>query len=180
MLKEEEKKKEEKLEIKKKLKKEKRKKSKSHKKITIDNFINNNEPFSKIHKKSKYVDTPKTTKLKSEEKAIRMLEKMGWKGHGLGKFEQGIKTPLIAKKTGDKYGVIINSNFPAAQKKIDFTNFYNREPTKIIMITNMVLPEEMDEDLLFEIKEECERFGIVNVKKIFRTCRRLSFMSSKI
>ena len=48
--------------------------------------------------------------LTGEEKAWIMLEKMGWKGHGLGKYEQGITIPLIGKKTSKNHGVIININ----------------------------------------------------------------------
>ncbi|GJP31100.1 hypothetical protein CLOM_g9305 [Closterium sp. NIES-68] len=40
--------------------------------------------------------------------AERMMMKTGWKaGQGLGKQEQGITTPLTAKKTGKHGGVIV-------------------------------------------------------------------------
>ena len=39
-----------------------------------------------------------------------MLEKQGWKmGEGLGKYGQGMTTPLIAKKTAHNTAVIVNS-----------------------------------------------------------------------
>eukprot|EP00897_Mesotaenium_endlicherianum_P004794 jgi/Mesen1/4342/ME000022S03631 len=42
--------------------------------------------------------------------AERMMAKMGWKaGQGLGKQEQGITTPLMARKTDKRAGVIVNA-----------------------------------------------------------------------
>ncbi len=38
-----------------------------------------------------------------------MMASMGWKGKGLGKQEQGILNPLIAKKTDATTGVIFES-----------------------------------------------------------------------
>lgn len=61
--------------------------------------------------------------------AQRMMAKMGWKeGQGLGKQEQGITTPLVAKKTDRRAGVIIN----ASEKKVKFT------PTRVLLLRNMV------------------------------------------
>ena len=58
----------------------------------------------------KKVEIKKGKQLTGEEKAWRMLEKMGWKGKGLGKYEQGIVIPLIGKKTSKNHGLIINVN----------------------------------------------------------------------
>lgn len=65
--------------------------------------------FIKIISKPKS-NIKKEQKLTGEEKAWRMLEKMGWKGKGLGKYEQGIVIPLIGKKTSKNHGLIINVN----------------------------------------------------------------------
>jgi splicing factor 45 len=78
----------------------------------------------------------------------------------LGKYEQGILTPLVAKKISDKCGVIINTNIMTERdNRIDIKNFYNRTPTKVIMMTNIIYPGEFTEELYYEIKEECENCG---------------------
>ena len=42
--------------------------------------------------------------------AEKLLKKMGWReGEGLGRNKQGIATPLIAQKRGDRAGVIVNA-----------------------------------------------------------------------
>ena len=45
----------------------------------------------------------------SDHKIKKMMEAMGWKGKGLGKQEQGIINPLIAKKTDSNAGFIVES-----------------------------------------------------------------------
>ena len=42
-----------------------------------------------------------------EQTALRMMQKFGYKvGEGLGKQSQGIKTPLVVKKTNESTGII--------------------------------------------------------------------------
>ena len=44
---------------------------------------------------------------------MRMMQKFGYKlGEGLGKQGQGIKTPLVVKKTNESSGVIEQSRIP--------------------------------------------------------------------
>lgn len=73
--------------------------------------------------------------------AQRMMAKMGWKqGQGLGKSEQGITTPLMAKKTDRRAGVIVNASenkSSSAEKKVKSVNI-NGEPTRVLLLRNMV------------------------------------------
>lgn len=67
--------------------------------------------------------------------AERMMAKMGWKqGQGLGKSEQGITTPLMAKKTDRRAGVIVN----ASEKKVVKGVSISGEPTRVLLLRNMV------------------------------------------
>lgn len=70
--------------------------------------------------------------------AQRMMAKMGWKaGQGLGKQEQGITTPLMAKKTDKRAGVIVNASESKQDKKVKGVNF-NGPPTRVLLLRNMV------------------------------------------
>lgn len=70
--------------------------------------------------------------------AQRMMAKMGWKeGQGLGRQEQGITTPLMAKKTDRRAGVIVNASESKSEKKIKSVNF-NTTPTRVLLLRNMV------------------------------------------
>ncbi|GFQ08234.1 DNA-damage-repair/toleration protein drt111 chloroplastic [Phtheirospermum japonicum] len=97
--------------------------------------------------------------------AQRMMAKMGWKqGQGLGKQEQGITTPLVAKKTDKRGGVIVNAS--ESSKKVKSVSF-NGTPTRVVLLRNMVGPGEVDDDLEGEVAEECSKFGTVTRVLIF-------------
>jgi splicing factor 45 len=71
--------------------------------------------------------------------AQRMMAKMGWKeGQGLGKQEQGITAPLVAKKTDRRGGVIVDeSSSRPSEKKSRSVNF-DGQPTRVLLLRNMV------------------------------------------
>ncbi|CAH1429878.1 unnamed protein product [Lactuca virosa] len=101
--------------------------------------------------------------------AQRMMAKMGWKaGQGLGKQEQGITTPLMAKKTDRRAGVIVNASEPKQQpeKKAKGVSI-NGVPTRVVLLRNMVGPGEVDDDLETEVAEECAKYGTVTRVLIF-------------
>ncbi|CAD7694646.1 unnamed protein product [Ostreobium quekettii] len=106
--------------------------------------------------------------------AQRMLEKMGWKeGEGLGKMRQGMATPLIAQKTDKRSGVIVNAeqkksaDMPPPEKKPRLGAAFEGQPTKVVLLRNMIGPGEVDNELEDEVAHELQRFGVVEKVLIF-------------
>jgi len=97
----------------------------------------------------------------------RMMAKMGYKeGKGLGKQEQGIVNPLQAKKTDRRAGIIVGGesglNLPTLQELYEkrISHLFPDKST-VVLLTNMVGPGEIDQDLQPEIVSECNKFGKV-------------------
>ncbi|MCL7048602.1 hypothetical protein MKW94_004187 [Papaver nudicaule] len=98
--------------------------------------------------------------------AQKMMAKMGWKqGQGLGKQEQGITTPLMAKKTDKRAGVIVNASEPKSEKKPKSVNI-NGAPTRVLLLRNMVSIDPSLNRLAllifvgFSLKHTVQAFGV--------------------
>ncbi|XP_034381971.1 splicing factor 45 isoform X2 [Cyclopterus lumpus] len=115
--------------------------------------------------------------------AHKIMQKYGFKeGQGLGKHEQGLSTALSVEKTSKRGGKIIigdaaekpgssqtaatettGGGFSDSSKKSDANPLTEilKNPTKVVLLRNMVGRGEVDEDLEGETKEECEKYGKV-------------------
>ena len=90
-----------------------------------------------------------------------MMAKMGWKeGQGLGKQEQGITTPLMARKTDRRARVIVNASDQKLEKKVKSMNL-SGPPTRVLMLRNMIGPGEVDNELEEEVGSKCAKYGTV-------------------
>lgn len=83
----------------------------------------------------------------------------------MGKQEQGITTPLMAKKTDRRAGVIVNAS-DNNKKQVKSVNFHG-VPTKVLLLRNMVGPGEVDDELEDEVGSECAKYGTVTRVLIF-------------
>ncbi|GBG79571.1 hypothetical protein CBR_g29718 [Chara braunii] len=107
--------------------------------------------------------------------AQRIMQKMGWKeGMGLGKAEQGITTPLLARKTDRRSGVIVNASEQRILTAAGTTERKARAgvavagpPTRVLLLRNMVGPGEVDDELEDEVAGECTKYGPVVKVLIF-------------
>uniref|UniRef100_A0A0G4ICG1 G-patch domain-containing protein n=1 Tax=Chromera velia CCMP2878 TaxID=1169474 RepID=A0A0G4ICG1_9ALVE len=107
--------------------------------------------------------------------ASRYMEKMGWQaGQGLGRERQGMTAPLVARKTDKRSGVIVQGQDrfvgPGAAANAEASKRprsvqFNRPPTRVVLLLNMVGKEEVDEELKEEVQEEGIKFGnLLSVK----------------
>lgn len=117
--------------------------------------------------------------------AAKIMAKFGYKeGQGLGKKEQGIAMALQVEKTSKRGGRIIHEKdimpppmfampstpVPTTQSTTTGTQSkpepsiteIMREPSKVVLLRNMVGPGEVDVDLEPEVKDECNtKYGEV-------------------
>eukprot|EP00892_Ulva_mutabilis_P003856 jgi/Ulvmu1/1842/UM119_0061.1 len=96
--------------------------------------------------------------------AVKLMKSMGWsEGEGLGKERQGISAPIILQKTDARTGVIVNAQPIAGRPALPPGN-----PSRVLLLRNMVGPGEVDEGLEDEVAEEVSKFGDVLRVMIFQ------------
>uniref|UniRef100_UPI00359023D5 splicing factor 45 isoform X1 n=1 Tax=Myxine glutinosa TaxID=7769 RepID=UPI00359023D5 len=110
--------------------------------------------------------------------AHKIMAKYGFReGQGLGKHEQGLSTALSVEKTSKRGGKIVigemqekdvSATIPlasgakkTADQSLNPLTKMLKNPTKVVLLRNMVGAGEVDEDLEGETKEECEKYGKV-------------------
>ena len=105
---------------------------------------------------------------KTSSIASGIMSKYGWQeGQGLGKESQGISTALSVQKTSFRGGKIVNVSAEMEKekeeekKKVQSVMPLLKNPTKVVLLQNMVGPGEVDDDLQPEVVEECSKYGDV-------------------
>lgn len=105
---------------------------------------------------------------KTSAVASNIMTKYGWQeGQGLGRASQGISTALAVEKTSFKGGKIVNVAAERDQVKEEEKKMVQnltdivKNPTKVILLENMVGAGEVDNDLQPEVIEECAKYGEV-------------------
>uniref|UniRef100_A0A0R3S508 Splicing factor 45 n=1 Tax=Elaeophora elaphi TaxID=1147741 RepID=A0A0R3S508_9BILA len=116
--------------------------------------------------------------------AANIMTKFGYKeGAGLGRSGQGMSTALKVERLGKNSGVIVNehelstrveaSASPPPLPAINVTPAVNmtealKRSSRILLLRNMVSPNEIDDQLEPEVKDEMKKYGQVNKVIIFR------------
>lgn len=137
-------------------------------------------PPKSLQENATIVDTSKIANINSygaSTVAAKIMAKYGFKdGQGLGKQEQGISSALQVEKTSKRGGRIINdmsavpppSLEPAVPQPVatpfseESITEMMKNPSKVIVLRNMVGPGEVDDELEPEVKEECRsKYGEV-------------------
>lgn len=140
-------------------------------------------PPKSLQESSTIIDIPNiSAQYGASAVAAKIMAKYGFKdGQGLGKQEQGISTALQVEKTSKRGGRIINEKEvkemvapvpvqqpepPATQSAVQNSEQTITEmmknPSKVILLRNMVGPGEVDDDLEPEVKDECStKYGEV-------------------
>lgn len=105
---------------------------------------------------------------KTSAVASNIMTKYGWQeGQGLGKESQGISTALSVEKTSFKGGKIVNMAAERElvkeeeRKMVKSLTEIVKNPTKVILLENMVGAGEVDNELQPEVIEECAKYGEV-------------------
>lgn len=111
--------------------------------------------------------------------AARIMAKYGFKeGQGLGKQEQGMSQALQVEKTSKRGGKIIHEKDipkeppspppepllpppPVTPNPSESITEIMKNPSKVVLLRNMVGPGEVDDELEPETKEECGKYGDV-------------------
>lgn len=111
--------------------------------------------------------------------AARIMAKYGFKeGQGLGKQEQGMSQALQVEKTSKRGGKIIHEKDipkeppspppepllpppPVNPNPSESITEIMKNPSKVVLLRNMVGPGEVDDELEPETKEECGKYGDV-------------------
>ncbi|GMR47668.1 hypothetical protein PMAYCL1PPCAC_17863 [Pristionchus mayeri] len=105
--------------------------------------------------------------------AASIMSKMGYReGAGLGKDEQGISTAITLERKGkSNIGTIIApepSAAPPAPMSQQAISDAMKNATKIVVLKNMITPNEVDEELEEEIREEMTKYGQVTTVHIHK------------
>ncbi|KAG5889643.1 hypothetical protein JTB14_028922 [Gonioctena quinquepunctata] len=105
--------------------------------------------------------------------AAKIMARYGFKeGQGLGRMEQGMSSALQVEKTSKRGGRIIHEKeiltVPALAEPLAAGDMHPpiteimKNPSKVVLLKNMVGPGEVDDDLEPEVKDECNtKYGPV-------------------
>ncbi|XP_050307227.1 splicing factor 45 [Anthonomus grandis grandis] len=103
--------------------------------------------------------------------AAKIMARYGFKeGQGLGRMEQGMSSALQVEKTSKRGGRILHEKdimpppppLEVVEKKEPPITEIMKNPSKVVLLKNMVGPGEVDDDLEPEVKDECNtKYGPV-------------------